>query len=75
MVAEGDLVASHWTARATHQGELMGAPPTGTAVTITGTAIDRVAGGMIMESWVNTDHLGLLQQIGALPTSGASATP
>src|SRR6266516_2389300 len=53
LVAEGDKVVTRWTTRATHQGDLMGIPPTGKQVTITGITIDRIAGGKIAETWTN----------------------
>ena len=36
LLAEGDRVVTRWTARGTQQGELMGIPATGKAVTLTG---------------------------------------
>lgn len=51
LIAENDLVAARYTARATHTGELFGAPPSGRTVTITGIEIYRLAGGRIAEYW------------------------
>jgi steroid delta-isomerase-like uncharacterized protein len=74
MVAEGDLVAGSWTATGTHQGELMGMPPTGRYIHVTGMGMDRVRNGQIVESWANYDSLGMLQQLGAIPApEGATA--
>ena len=70
MVAEGDKVAYRWTFRGTHQGELMGIPPTGTQVTITGITINRLSGGKIEEQWNNFDQLGVLQQLVVAPAPG-----
>ncbi|NOZ28127.1 MAG: ester cyclase [Chloroflexi bacterium] len=70
LIAEGDKVALHWTATATHQGELMGTPPTGKKVKWSGVAIFRIADGQIVETWWSWDTLGLLQQIGAIPAAG-----
>ena len=67
-VAEGDLVATVWTFRGTHRGELMGIAPTGKEVTVTGMSLFRLADGKIAENWVQSDLLGLLQQLGAIPT-------
>lgn len=67
-VAEGDFVATRWTARGTHKGELFGVAPTGKESTITGMTIDRFKNGKIAESYTNWDTLGLLQQLGAVPT-------
>lgn len=72
IVAEGNVVASHWRATGTHTGELMGIAPTGREVTVEGTVIDRVEDGRIVESHGVFDALGLLQQIGAVP-AGAPA--
>ena len=66
-VAEGELVATRWTARGTHQGELFGIAPTGKQATVTGITIDRIVGGRIVESWTNWDTLGLMQQLGVVP--------
>jgi steroid delta-isomerase-like uncharacterized protein len=69
-IAEGDKVVTRWTARGTHQGELMGIPPTGKQLAVTGMTIDRIVGGKIAESWANWDTLGLMQQLGVVPMPG-----
>jgi len=69
-IAEGDKVVTRWTARGTHKGELMGIPPTGKQVTVTGISVSRWANGKTVESWSNFDTLGMLQQLGAVPTPG-----
>jgi steroid delta-isomerase-like uncharacterized protein len=66
-LAGGDLVATRWTGRGTHQGELMGMPATGKQSTVTGITIDKIVNGRIAESWTNWDTLGMLQQLGAVP--------
>ena len=66
-VAEGDRVATRWSARGTHQGELVGVAPTGNRVEITGITISRIEGGKIAEDWINYDALGMMQQVGAIP--------
>jgi steroid delta-isomerase-like uncharacterized protein len=66
-VGEGDKIASRWTMRGTHQGDLFGIPPTGKQVTFTGLVISRMVGNQITEEWEHFDQLGLLQQLGAVP--------
>src|SRR5215210_8604964 len=39
LIAEGDKVVARWRARATHQGEYMGIPPTGKEVEFTGISV------------------------------------
>lgn len=70
VVAEGDRVAIRWTLTGTHNGELMGIPPSGKKVTCPAITIQRIADGKIVEGWTNFDALGMLQQIGAIPSSG-----
>jgi predicted ester cyclase len=67
LIAEGDRVAARVTMRGTHQGDLMGIPPTGKQVSWTGIEIDRIKDGKYVESWLNTDDLGLMQQLGVIP--------
>jgi steroid delta-isomerase-like uncharacterized protein len=70
LIAEGDKVVTRWTARGTHQGELMGIPPSGNPVEVTGITIDRIEGGKVVETWANYDALGMMQQVGAVPEPG-----
>jgi steroid delta-isomerase-like uncharacterized protein len=70
MIAEGDTVVARFTTRGTHQGNLMGIPPTGKQVSGTGMFIDRIVNGKGVEQWFNTDDLGLMQQLGVVPTMG-----
>jgi predicted ester cyclase len=67
LVAEGDKVACRWSGRGTHVGDLMGAAPTGKAITITGIVIYRIANSKIQEEWDYSDMLGLMQQLGVAP--------
>ena len=55
VIAEGEKFVVHWTAVGKHKGELMGIPATDKDVTVTGIAIDRFAGGKIVESWGEFD--------------------
>jgi predicted ester cyclase len=67
------MPATRWSARGTHQGELVGVDPTGNQVQITGITISRIEGGKIAEDWINYDALGMMQQIGAIPEPGEQA--
>ena len=68
MVAEGDKVAYRYTMRGTHKGELMGIAPTGKQVTFTVIVISRFEGGKEAEVWASEDLLGMMQQLGAIPS-------
>lgn len=65
-IAEGEMVVTRWTGRGTHDGELMGVPPSGNRAEVSGISIDRVSGGRIAETWSAHDTLGMMQQIGAI---------
>jgi predicted ester cyclase len=69
-IAEGDKVVTRITIRGTHQGELMGIPPTGRQIAVSALSIDRISDGKIAEEWVNSDVLGMLQQLGVAPAQG-----
>ncbi|MBI4493819.1 MAG: ester cyclase [Chloroflexi bacterium] len=70
VIAEGDKVVVRWTARGTHQGELMGVPPTGRHLAWTGITIYRLAGGKVVEELGVGDSLGMFQQLGVIPGPG-----
>lgn len=61
-IAEGDLVATHYTARGTHDGEFLGVPATGQAVTVTGLCLSRYRDGRIVEEWEVSNAPSLLEQ-------------
>jgi steroid delta-isomerase-like uncharacterized protein len=70
LVAEGDKVVVRWSARGTHSGDFNGIPPTGKQASSSGITIFRLADGQIVEEWSESDMLGLLQQVGAIPSPG-----
>jgi len=72
-IAERDKVVTRWSGRGTHQGPLMGIPPTGKQGTVTGISIDRFEGGKIVETWTELDALGMMQQLGAIPAPGQAS--
>jgi predicted ester cyclase len=58
-------VAIRWSANGTHQGEFLGAVPTGRRITFRGIEIIRVADDRIVERWGEWDGLDLVEQLGA----------
>jgi steroid delta-isomerase-like uncharacterized protein len=74
LIASGDKVVSRWTASGTNDGEMMGMPPTGKRVVITGISIDRYdAGGKLVETWDQWDNAGFMTQLGITPEVAAQA--
>jgi ketosteroid isomerase-like protein len=68
IMADADTVTARFTARGIHQGDFMGLPPTGKAITMTGIEIFRIKEGKIAELWGEANLMGLMQQLGILPT-------
>jgi len=68
IIAEGDIVVEHWTARGTHRGRLFGIAPTDKHFENTGINIHHIVDGKIVEIWEVADGLGLLQQLGVVPS-------
>jgi len=66
-IAEGDLVMIRFAGGGTHTGELMGIPPSGNNIKVTGFDLFRIDDGKIVEMWQEQDVLGMMQQTGALP--------
>jgi predicted ester cyclase len=65
-------VVERWTAHATHRGEFMGIPATNKQVTVAGIDIYRYADGKRVETWREWDTLGLMQQLGRVPSPAQS---
>jgi steroid delta-isomerase-like uncharacterized protein len=71
-IAEGDKVVVRWTMSATHQGELLGIPPTGKQITNAGINIYYLVNGKIAELWFWPDNLNSFQQMGVIPALGVA---
>jgi steroid delta-isomerase-like uncharacterized protein len=69
-IAEKDKVVACWTMSGTHEGHFMGVPATNKKVSVGGMTIHHIAGGKIMDSNINWDALGMMQQLGAFPAMG-----
>jgi steroid delta-isomerase-like uncharacterized protein len=69
VIAEGDKIVQRWTGHGTHQGELMGIPPTGNHVSVAGITISRFEDGKVSEEWEVYDMMGMMQQLGVIPSS------
>jgi predicted ester cyclase len=74
MIAEGDLVMTRKVFHGTHTGEFQGIAPTGNEVAMHVIDIVRIRDDRIAEHWNVVDRLGLLAQLGALPSVASAAT-
>ena len=67
-IAEGDKVATRVTMRAIHnRGDFQGLPPSGKQIETSGVTFERIKDGKIVERTVNSDWLGMMQQLGLVP--------
>lgn len=73
ILVAGDMGICRWSATGTQRGELMGIPPTNKTATVTGISIARITGDKQKETWVEWDALGMLRNMGVLPSAGAGA--
>jgi steroid delta-isomerase-like uncharacterized protein len=69
-IAEGDKVMFRQTVTGTHQGSLLGIPPTGKKFAIQEMVVNRFAAGKLVESWALADLFGMMQQLGLMPPMG-----
>jgi predicted ester cyclase len=60
-IAEGDKVVTRWTARGTHQGELIDIPPSSDLVTTKAITTDLFSEGKVVETWDSYDVLVMMQ--------------
>jgi steroid delta-isomerase-like uncharacterized protein len=75
LVAEGDRVAVRWTWRGTHKGPFGGFPPSDRPMTSSGQAVYQMKDGKVTRIWLETDRLGFLQQVGAVPAGLGQPPP
>ena len=74
MVSENDLTFIRGTLQGTNAGNFMGAPPTGKHMIWTGTELFRFdSAGRIDRRWQEWDGLGVMQQLGIVPTPPGQA--
>ena len=65
---DGDLVCSRGYFEGTQDGEFMGIPATGNKVNVKYMDMWRITDGKAVENWVRLDMLGMMQQLGVVPT-------
>jgi steroid delta-isomerase-like uncharacterized protein len=67
LIAEGDRVTVRWKWQGTHTGTFNGLPPSQKQVTNEGIVIYQLRDDKIVRNWIQTDRLGVLQEIGVVP--------
>jgi predicted ester cyclase len=72
VVADGDRVSVRLTARGTQKGDFMGLPATGRSATWQEAHFCRCEGDKLAEHWVVLDQLGMLRQLGVIPSVTAA---
>jgi predicted ester cyclase len=63
LIAQGDRVYVRWRQQGSHRGSIGGELPTEAPLTEIGSAVYRVAGGRIVEYWIQLDRKGLEVQL------------
>lgn len=69
---DGDMHIGYIRASGTMTGDFMGMPPSGKSASWDEVHIGRMAGGKVVEHWEVVDRLGMLQQLGFMPSPPGS---
>ncbi len=72
-IAEADKVFTRFTWRGTHKSTFLGVSATGRKVSVWGMVIDQLEERKIKQTRILMDTLGLMQQLGVLPSSGGDS--
>ena len=68
-ISDGDTVATRVVLKAVHsKAEFQGVPPTGKQIETPAITIERIKDGKIVERQVCSDRLGMMQQLGLMPS-------
>ncbi|KIG01774.1 ester cyclase [Caballeronia concitans] len=67
-LVDGDRVLTRFEWTGTHRDAFLGVPATGKAVKVWGMVIDRFQEGRIKQTRIIMDTLGLMMQLGAVPS-------
>ena len=67
LLADGDKVVVRNSGTGTHSGQLMEIPATGKQIETKAMGIFGISGGKIVESWVASDQMSMMQQLGVNP--------
>lgn len=73
LIAEGDTVAGRLTMNGTHDGPLMGMPPTGRQVRQAHMHFVRFRDGKAIEHWGVRDDMGMMRQLGMAPQQASTS--
>ena len=68
LVGEGSKVVTRGTTRGTHRGPLGNVPASRKQIAVSWVLISRFDGHKLIDEWEVFDSLGLMQQIGAVPS-------
>jgi steroid delta-isomerase-like uncharacterized protein len=68
MLETEQFITTRFTSRGIHRGDLRGIAPTGLSIHVEGIVIHRISRSRVAEAWVVWDALGLMQQLGVIPT-------
>lgn len=68
IIADGDTVATRWVLTGSLQQDFMGVTASGQAINVEGMNVYRLKDGRVTDIWTQFDAVGLMQQIGAMPS-------
>jgi steroid delta-isomerase-like uncharacterized protein len=72
--AEGDKVVTRFISRGTHQGDFMSIAATSHQIAVEGISIDRMVDGKSAEAWTIVDVMGMMRQLGVIPSPEQAQT-